>query len=449
MPTTKPLWDKPILKFVVPLLVFLALLTLVIIAVTKSGDLSQSESEQATQQQTFTNYLQPEGELRVGAFRYVSPCQALPVATIEDTFEDFDGEAKTYEYYYDSSVSEEEYSVRTSCEYDIDDESRSIVSLKAEQYTAGDRFITAKNTFLSYEVDDQLVNRYKTAANKSDSEALKKFSNTLSTSTTEYVAPKTEFPANGVNNFDGMLLATTNDDALEIVYKQRNVIYTLEYQQRDGSRSKSIADMSDAEFTTHATRLAKLAAALQANAAKEDLNQSPAPTIIGSSDMLGGVRLLESCDLLDKNALTIMYGTDQRGEIIRSGLPANASELQRQVRDASLVKPVVSSCQRTDGSLDRKAVSLTLLTSNSPENAKKHLDGLFGGTPVSEQQTVQTNADDTRLYTSGGDDLPDYYFQTGPYIGVLSGSDGYGATSEQQVVELINQIVAKVKSRTQ
>lgn len=388
----------------------------------------------------FKNWLKPTKELQVGEFRYVSPCQALTVDSTTNIFGNFADDGFVSEDFADESytTTNESDSLKVACRYELKNDKYSAVNLEAEQF--GDitqarkvfNFVVAKPDALKAKVDTIAAQQV------SDTDA-KAFVTQLQDAATKY-------PELTKLTYNTQELSRTNTDGLVFprstkgyVYFYQNTAYILEISPKDRSTK-------DTDLTTE---YAKAFKSIAANIKKTDLDQSPAPTVIGRNDVVtSATKVIEPCVILTREAFTSVTGSTQDSFTSRTSLQY---ELKDIVQDKQ--RMVASQCERRSGRDAKTAsnrITLTLRHASSVEGAVSWLQEGQGTTALT------TTADQSFILNPRFEgDYAVYYFRVGPYVadvditqttsdGTFSGVETKEA-SREQYIQAINLLAAELR----
>lgn len=387
----------------------------------------------------YPNYLEPNDTIQIGQYRYVSPCQVLPLDRIVSVYGQPKGDSVLYETYYDASASGRS-SRDTSCRYSLRlGDVQNDVTLRASQYDDIDLF-TIPGFVLGATLSDTTaqLEEYKTAARKTDSPAVTTLMSRMQDSIQKFRQTEKSYTEAAVSNFNNYLLPNKGiGSAAGITYKINNVVYQLDIDTR-GTGDSTISPRL-------LTQLARLTESMIENSKNAQLSQAPAPTIIGESDKLGSTRLLEVCDILRGTDVQAVLGTAPSGEVDRSGLDASSHIIDPRPENPDQIYPASSTCRRISETGNRNVVELNLLTFNNAKNAIDHLEGFFSG-GKDEIRQIESSASIAYADRDTSEGRM-YYFTQGPYLGVFRvNDDGKLATGESGEATL-EKILERIRTR--
>lgn len=408
--------------------------SIIIISLLLRTDTPLLGSKQSQVQQ-FPDYLKPSSEIKINQYRYVSPCQVLALKAVEETVGNFEADMKISEEFIDASQTTD-FSVRTACNYELGRAANLNINLRVEQY-GDERFLQNQ---LAYGVDT------KNAAQQIEQLRQKQIDSETS-SFLDSLATNNQLFEDRPSTPTETLFLTGDDGSFEVAYGKNNAIYKLEIRPKANRDLVNTASSTD--LKRYLSYLSKLSEIVRKNVNNPALSQSPAPTILGDSDELGGARLLEPCDIFKRQNFIDIFGIEPQGAVKRSTHKFGASKIEK-IPGIEYADPSIASCDRAnDVSGDsRRTISLTLLTLPDESQATAYLSNFFSGVSPTEKREVSTNATKTIFYGDNPSELPTVYFQSGPYIGILTTFEDASSSSEDKLIAAVNAMVDTIAQRS-
>lgn len=355
----------------------------------------------------FPNLLAPSEEIRIGRHRYVSACQLLPLDAVRAVL----GEVRTADDgIYETSWDRSPQRARNGLAWTEDDaectwrnglrDTRS-VTIRLKQAAGADA--TEQRAIydrLPYDVVDAW-RRWKKVPSTAPAAALA-FQEQLRTGVSTYRELAKEFGLSGPDP-DGIVVPTETGLGGTFVFagNEGNVTWQLEADGWPGQGERA----SDPTFLAAG---GALVAALRGRLQDPDLDQSPAPTILGERDLLGNTPLLEPCALFDRTAFRRGTGLSQNGRTERSIAPSRPDlpdELGRRDPAAGCdrlyeadrgPKRGGNALHRSLGSSGSLRLDVRLVYLPTEEQAKQFYRGVDPG------PKLRTDADAAHLWTSSG-----------------------------------------------
>lgn len=429
-------------------LVVLLLGVIAFLLLNRSNDTAQPPVKSKP---TFTNYLKPASEIKVGDYRYVSPCQVLRLEDVNSIFGNIGGEGYVREDYYDATVApltKLDRDVETNCHYVYDDDRR--VSLDVKQSFVPLR--TDDLQFVLYALGDEKMEEkikiYERATSNSG-EDLKAFVATLKRSVDTYKQQETSRSDEPVDVTN--LVFPVDRDLFSFNVVRDNVVYKLDFKSLKDTDDEY--KLSDQEIADRLAKSAKGIDLLKRRAADKRLDQSPAPTILGDTEMIGTTKVLESCAILTPQIYQAVIGSPANMQIGRRTASQDIVT-ERFARNGSPLYPD-NECER-QGRADPTTTSMQLELNFA--STGQELQAVFdkGYKIDGNDKLLQTNAEWSAYFElkNGGYAL----FRTGAYSGTVTilntTSAGFGSDikqshgTDQQYVQLINAIVDSIKQYT-
>lgn len=393
----------------------------------------------------FKNLLTPASEIKVGNSRYVSPCQVLPLASAAELFGVTNPGTQLTEDSLAVSRPQSDQSAtntyRTSCGYALTDKT---VHLYADQYADASELQHVSSVFLRSEDKQRatIAAIKKTAGN--DVEA-KELASTFEKSLDKLNKYKNEYDDDKLKNvdFNGMMLPAYASNDVLLLYN--NVVYSL-----DSGIKLEIASVEQLAKIDKAFKI------ITRNAANQHLDQSPAPTILGNTDMIGKTKILEPCVVLSTSVFQAITGQADNDLVERSTLPIDSN---RDVVDKKVNKRVIVSniCNRNYKAGDMATkVGLHLYQAKTTTYAKQYVIDFHDAPSTPAPTPLQTSADEAFVFANSTDPAsPTYLFRVGTYVGVISleTSDSTGAdltitkSSQDEHIRAINLLVENLKKQ--
>lgn len=425
------------------LLLVIALIVLLIVLVRQEQQGSPTQSNNQTAKQ-FKNWLAPTKELKVGEYRYVSACQALSLEDITEQFGELGDAGYISEEFIDESYSNPKkyLGLKASCQYVFSNGKQRDVSLYSEQFVDS---IEIKKVYDRVAIQpDKVIAQINELQAGNDAQA-KQFVDRLKSSSDKYAGLdrlRYKIEELKLANVDGLVLPNAVGS---YVLFMDNGVYEF----------KIAADKSQKNSAGQLAAYNKLLQRLETNLKNKNLDQSPAPTIIGDSEVVGdSTKVIEACSVLTPGIFSTIAGAPQSDISRRKTLPKDLQLETIGERDGqkSLVN---NSCERNNDQSNSAngtdtTFNLTIRHAKSEQDAIKWLSGDEATTPL------QTDADQSFILNplyEGGQEV--HYFRVGPYVvdidiygttnnGTISSVKQRDATKEQYI-KAINLLVAELK----
>lgn len=426
---------------------------ILVILISVLGKITSSNQPPVATKPTFTNYLKPTAEIKVGKYRYVSTCQVLPLDDVERIFGRLDGKTYISEDYFDTTPQPSrkfENSIETNCSYVGDRQ----ISLYAEQYYEGVR--SDDLAFMLYPLGDEKMNEkvalYKKAISGTKDKKLQSFVAALEKSAKIYQDQREAgLDSKKVDTTNLVFPVTRGLFGFNII--KDNVVYRLEQPvTKDSDDEYKLPNKEIAKYLTISSNAIDL---IKSRVSNRTLDQSPSPTILGDTDKSGESKILEACALLTPQLYQSVIGSPANTAISRSSVYKDTRTL-RLGGDGKPLSPT-NTCER-NGRANDTSTSLRL-DMRYAKSAKELAAAQAKGFKVdSNDKIIQTNADWAGLFSLNSPTGPIVVFRIGSYSGSVSilhtSSAGLldditqtGGT-EQQYTQLINSVVDSIKNYT-
>lgn len=419
----------------------LVLIVSIVFLSTRGVKESANSNNSAQEKPSFKNYLAPTKELKVGSYRYVSPCQIFPKDDAQK-LGGFTNETAISESYIDSdyNTSKTYLPLKTQCGYMLKSSQYKSAYVYADQYVDAihakrlDSSVTAqpdklKSTIADYTTiatgnaeAEQFVKRLK--------DSLPRYEQNIKISYNKAELAK--------SNTDGIVLPHSSD---QFNYFNENIVYTFDI---DSSSTKSMTAERLAAYNLMLNSIEK-------HLVNKSLDQSPAPTILGDTDMVGPTKVLEPCSLLSSQVFNQITGATPLGPIDRISLPQGIEKIS----SATDKDFVTNYCERaseieSSGVKVSTRISLSLRYARSEESAIKWLKEGERTTPL------QTSADQAFVLNPRFDgDIPLFYFRVGRYIGEVGYTQTRSSTlsapiktsdvSNEEHVKAMNLLITEIR----
>lgn len=441
IPPKQPFIKKYGLALLVASVVLMFALTASILVLLRGNETSnnQNNTEQSTK---FKNWLAPQKEIKVGQYRYVSPCQ---VFTLDDA-KNFNGLAEdtfVSEDYADTDFAGDatNKSLQTSCRYNIKNDTYRSITIDAEQYIDINDAKKLSRTVL--ERPEELQQSVDALASVSQgNESAKKLHQRLKESASKYKEYYNfEFDPQKLSQIsvDGIVLPGNGKKFF--VFKD-NIAYTVTLETEDVNK-----DIDSAAFEDYAQAIE----IIEKNASNTSLDQSPVATILGDSDKVASTKIMEPCSILTGSIYQQLAGGPHVGIVERITVTKDAEKISSRT-DANLVANFCERSRRVQegGQNITTRIGLTLRYARTEEAALNWLKGGEGTTPL------QTTADQSYILNPRfASEPPVFYFRVGKYIGNVSFEETRSTTlsapiattdvSNERYVQAINLLVAELK----
>ncbi len=452
-------------------------ITAIFLLILVHGTESDGQNKQA--KPSFTDWLKPSEELKVGDFRYVSACQLLPEDAVTKIFGKLSARSTVSETYIDQNLPNprnEAYSPPTTdCAYDGGQRIR----IEVDQVTEKDDLNDSRYSFKLPSNQDKIsesMKRFESAKGVSSNSDAKAFLEHLKASSAKYKAYDSARSDFSKASSEVMLSGITVPDRKGIddfsfIGIHKNLVITISHTLGERTRDDG-AGFSDSELVKELAMMGRAFAEVRKNADNDTLSQSPAPTVRGTSDKLGTTKLLEACKVLDDAAFETVTGIKPNDEVERRGLPLSPSTEQKAA-NGSLLLPS-SECARgyRAGALpDEYQLSVQeerygrsgylvlrfdINHANSTKQAEaqwaKYLEGF------KTKRMIESSADGAFFWGSE-DHVGGAIFKVGPYIASVSFTAAHSAGSFSEINDLdmdeathiaaINRLAANIRAAQQ
>ena len=452
----KPNKQKTIL-FAVLTVFILGVIAAAIVLLT-SGDSKTGVSQQPTK---FQNWLEPASEIKVGDHRYVSTCSVLTPQTVDEVFGPLNSKTVIQETYADQSYPTDiSLPPRFQCSYNHVTGAGPDILLEATEYTdASDARLSRSLSFEEEETQAE-IDRYKkaiSATNTTDKDITGLVADFQTSLTFLKAQPPYEAegtpPKHYVLPISDSLSGSSNDFSYGMKYQ--NSVYTLGHSPNTLKKSSSYADYSNEQLIAELGKISKAYKEILANVQNNQLDQSPAPTILGKANTYGSTTILDACAVLTPTVFAKISGKAQTEAVDRTSASVDITTKRMTQEDKSLVLPH-NNCGRQASTpvneiqVDNVYATLTLDYGSSPKQAEEWLAKNF--TIGSDDVTLTTTADWAVSFANPvvAGDPPVVTFRVGAYIGTISmytspaDGDNIEATQDQYVAA-INELAASIK----
>ncbi len=416
----------------------------------------------ASRTPTFKNWLKPASEIKVGAHRYSSPCQVLPKQTVESAFGKLSDKTVIQEKYLDQTVKESDQPLMLSCVYNHGLGTGQDVSLETEQYTDATEVKNVSFSLGSFDNEEVEANiaAFKKASDASNNQATKDFVTKLERSYATFKQYRDEHDDAKLASVDvnslvlpvsGSITGALNDFVFVGAYN--NVTYVLGHTP--SSNKGDLSKYSDAELVSELAAMKKATEAVATNLGNESLDQSPAPTILGTTDKYGSTTILEPCAILSPDTFSQITGKQQSKPVDRTTASINFTTKRTTQQDKQLILPS-NKCSRQAsvavGSIgsDDTYATLDVRYGSSTKQAEQWLHDNFK--MEAGDITLQTNADWAVSFVNpvNSGDARIIAFRVGANIGIIDiytrpdSGDEVEATQDQYV-QAINILTPRIK----
>lgn len=440
---------------------------------------TESDKQNKQAKPTFTDWLKPSEELRIGDFRYVSACRLLPEDAVTKIFGKLSATSTISETYIDQNLPNprnEAYSPPdTDCIYDGSQRIRIEVQHMMEKDNLNDsRYSSALPS--DQDKMNEIIKRFegvKGVSGNSDAKAFLEHLKASSAKYKKYDSARGDFARTASET---MLNGVTVPDRKGIedfafVGIHKDLVITISHNLGERARDDE-AGFSDDELAKELAMMGRAFAEVRKNASNNTLSQSPAPTVRGATDKLGTTKLLEACKVLDDAAFEAVTGIKPNDEVERRGLPLDPS-IEQKASNGSILLPS-SECARgyRAGALpDEYQLSaqeerygrsgylvfrFDINHANSLEQAEaqwaKYLEGFR------TKRMIESSADGAFFWGSG-DHVGGAIFKVGPYIASVSFTAAHSVGSFREINDLymdeashvaaINQLTTNIRSAQQ
>lgn len=409
------------------------------------------KQEQKPVKPTFTNYLKPASEIKVGQNRYVSTCQLLKIDDIATIFGGVEDDTYISEEYYDTSavpMTRFDRNITTNCRYDLGERE---VAVEAEQ--SFEELDTSDLQTILYSLGDEKMAEkialYERATAGTGDSKLKTFVTNLKKSADTFNSQRTSDVANSVDT--NTLVVPVDRGLFSFNVIEDNIVYKLDYKVGDNDKDEFA--LSDQEIEKNLTKSYKALDLIKQRAADDALDQSPAPTILGDTEMVGNTKVIEPCALLTSQLYQSVVGSPANEEIGRNSVYYNIVKERVAPGDGLPLSPS-SSCERNGRAGDTSSViRFNMRHTRSADVLQAALDKgyKFDG----NDKKLQTNADWAGYFNADKPRAEICAFRVGPYSMTVSilhttsaglfDSVRQATGTEQQCIQLINSISDSVK----
>ncbi|MDB5170172.1 MAG: hypothetical protein JWN82_568 [Candidatus Saccharibacteria bacterium] len=416
----------------------------------------------------FQNWLKPVAEIKIGDNRYVSPCRALPLSSVESAFGPLTGKSLIQEKSLDYSVTESSSALQLSCNYNHVSGSGQDVNLSTEQYVDANDIKHIQTSLGSFEAEEvqKEISLYDKAmaSTRSSNQGAKDFLTKLKQSFSnykKYVGEYDEEKLTGLNVNDFILpisetLSGANDD-FAFVGVHNNVVYTLGHTPTSRKGAEDLSRYSDKELVNELISMKQATDAVAKNLQNAQLDQSPAPTILGPTNKFGSTTILEPCAVMTPAVYAKIIGQAQNSPVNRTTVNKDITTKYHPRGSKQLILPHNDCTRQTrvageDFFSDANTYASFELEHGSSESQAK--SWFAENYKVGSKDTVlQTNADWAVSFANTI--TPDTYdpvivFRVGAYIGsinIYTSKDEADdvVASPDQYVQAINELTASLK----
>lgn len=438
----------------------LAVIVLAGIILVFARSSNDAAGKKSARQPVFQNWLEPNSTIKIGGYRYVSPCRALPKQTAESAFGALSGRTVIQETYTDKSIKPELSPPQLRCLYNPARSGGQEISLETEQY-----FDAAKvkelgfslGSFTDKEVQEEL-DLYTSALTKQQDKTALAFLQKLKDSYATYKKYEGKYSKDLTSfNPDGLVLPISDSISgaltdFAFVGVQGNVVYTIGHTPTDSKGRNGVASYSASELVNELVSMQKATSAVAANIAKHNLDQSPAPTAWGNADKFGSTTILEPCAVMTPSVLKSIIGHADNELIHRTTVLNDINTKYYTSKDKSLILPS-NKCERQynkGGYSNSTYATFELTYGSSTQQAIDWLSKYYK--PDKNDKKLKTSADWAYAFANpikAGYD-PIVEFRVGPYIGTVNiysnaGDGGYDIASIGEYTKAINAFTASLK----
>lgn len=418
------------------------------------GDATEGSSPRAGDDAAgHRDWLMPPRTLRIGQHRYVSACQLLTAADLEERVLSLPDTFQVVEEYLDRSLPHRQFAADeirigapTSCEYLFDWYDRPFVGLEVVHGVSADgiglelpragearRELAAMRRVVGEQPDEStagLVARM--------SEGLQRLR-------------RAEAP---LRKAEGLVTAYDPvADGFGVLTIRGPLVVKLYY----GTPGKP---MGDSERAIAVGDLAHYLDRVLERLGDPDLPQSPAPTVLGESRRLGSTPLIEACHVLDDGAFEVALGVPPNGTVRRQTYPRTPvltarSACTRSYGASQVRRGRILPAARSLGDGGYATASLELVA--YPDRKALMADWRkLRSDPTGVTRVVRTGADGAFVSRVLDGAPPLAFFRVGPYSAVASldlvqvrGFLGDQVTLPQrdaQLVRLVNRVSARIRA---
>lgn len=419
---------------------FVTVFVVALLAITLLGGDSKAPRQSASNSTEPQSQLAPKRELKVGAFRYMSPCQVLPLKDVTKIMGNMSADGYISEDSLAVNYTDPTSPARTQCEYNINRDTNLSVYLSANQYADASKLKRLSSLFLTDpDVLALQIAKYHQTASDSQNKDAKAYVAKLETSLETYKKYADAYSEDALKQLNPSGL-TLPGYLAPVGYIYGNVFYTIDVPGYD-SKNLTAEQMA---------KLNGLLSAVMKHARNKQLDQSPAPTYLNSTAKVGSTKLLEPCTILTTADFTSITGVNENDLLTRLSLRAQpGKELKRS--DNSPILPT-NSCERTARNTDNSRVRVELQLWYGRSNGEAQAEYAKYNNNGSAEAPLQTSADEAKLVGSdnSGATASSYIFRVGPYfaqvrISNLVRSDTtYG--NQDQHVSAINLLAERLKT---
>lgn len=392
------------------------------------------------------SWLEPRQAISVGRHRYVSACQLLTPADLEERVFTLPTTFEVVEEYLDTSLPHDQFAAEeidlaaaTSCEYLFDWYDRPSVGLEViHAVEAGDAAL---------ELPPADVARRELAA-------MRRAAGDGSDEVTSSLLEQMDEGLQAIREADGLIqeadgLVTAYDpigDGLGVMAVRGPVVVKLYYAVPSGTA------MGDSETALAVADLASYLDTALDRLEDPELSQAPAPTVLGDTGMLGSTPMVEPCHVLDDQAFEAAIGVPPNGTVRRetyamAPVVSAGSSCTRQYGASQVPDGAIRPAARRFGDGGYATVSLELVA--YPDRSSMMTDWKkLRNDPAGIARVVRTRADSAILGRSRLVDGPPIgFFRVGPYSAITSldmarveGFLGEPVTLAQQDAQLVRAI---------
>lgn len=447
------------------LLVAAGVLLLIIASIAFAATRGGGNGDTGTgQQDNFQNWLKPASVIQVGSHRYVSPCRALPKQAAESAFGAFTPRTVVQETYLDRSVKDSLLPLQLKCIYNHGIGKGQDVALEMVEYSDASTIKRLGSSLGAFELGDvqHELSLYDKALAEQPNPTASQFLDKLKKSFATYKKYYDKYSQDelvGLNP-NGLVLPVSNTIAgavndFAFVGVQDNVVYTLGHTPASAKGRNDVGAYSAPQLVNEMLSMKKATDAIARNIGNAKLDQSPAPTIFGSTDTHGSTTILEPCAILSATAYQQISGVAPEASVERTTVAKDITTKRYTLQDKALILPS-NKCERQSESAktgNTTYLTFTLSYGSSTQQATDWLSKYFKVTKGDQKLTTQ--ADWAYAFAnpikSGYD--PVVEFRVGPYIGSVSmytnTDSGYAIASIAQYTQAINVLATSLKANVQ
>jgi hypothetical protein len=452
---------KP-LYLIIAALFGLTLIGAVIAVLLSNNSNDGSNLSNTTENSSAINWLKPDKTIKIVDNRYVSNCSVLPKKNVEDIWGSLPATGNITENYTENSISFEESSLDSSrastCTYNYGKDGAEVELYALQYYKNKSANYLPIHTSQDPDSSEAQLSKLALAAKREGDGFAKDLVARFEPSLRSYAESEKDNYSGKLplDAFNGTTLPVNSDISrgeFSFYYKHNNVIFKITYIPAESAKQESFEAYSDVQIAEAMSKIEQSIVVMADNLKNSKLDQSPAPTIIGSSDTYGASKLLEVCSLNDSKSFEALYGIADNEKVSREGLPVSV-DASSDSSSTDISNFAASSCRRENENkaYDSRAISLNLLTVKSASDAEAYANKEFASGSVGQKlTTLQTDADWAALYQPTQDGPIAVYFRVGPYVMEMLTSVNAGRNSQASYpsqdayVSAVNAIVNNLK----